>query len=135
MNPAKNDLSVRQHTRYDCDIASRATLDESDAASVRLSPEMVVAADTLSVRVIDTGRGGLGLSSLVYLPPGTCLSVALEINGSSQELLVRVQRVRMTDRKPTYYIGTSFNSSSSDQAGLVEALMAQFARAEGERHA
>ena len=135
MSQVKNDLSVRQYQRQRCDLPSRVRLDEADAACVKLSPLASVLPGTLDVRVTDTSRGGLGLSSAVYLPPGTRLTATVEVDGTPRAFLVRVQRVRMTDRKPTYYIGTSFGVSSAEHAAIVDALLAQCAKAEAANRA
>lgn len=133
MSQVKNDLSVRQHQRYQCNLAARVRLDSLDAMAVKLSPVASASADALDVRMTDASRGGLGLSSEVYLPPGCRLVVTVEVDGKPREYQTRVQRVRMTDRKPTYYIGTSFSGSSPEQAANVEALLAERAKAEAPR--
>jgi PilZ domain len=131
MSQAKTDLSVRQHLRQQCDLAARARLVDADAAFIKLAPLVSRSPGVVDLRVIDTSRGGLGLSSAVYLPPGTRLLIALSIDNTPAELSVRVQRVRMTDRKPTYYVGTSFHDTTPEQAALIATLLAQHAQQAG----
>lgn len=126
-----NDLSVRQHKRYQCDLASRVRLDSADASAIRFSPAASPSPVQLESRVTDTSHGGLGLSSPVYIPSGTRLMVTMDIDGHERRFQVRVQRVRMTDRTPLYYIGTSFVGTSAEHASGVDALLASCAKAEG----
>lgn len=131
MTQGGNDLSVRQHKRYQCDLASRVRLESADASAIRLSPAASPSPFQLESRVTDTSHGGLGLASPVYIPTGARLSVTMCIDGHERQFQVRVQRVRMTDRAPTYYIGTSFIGTSADHASGVNALLASCAKAEG----
>lgn len=131
MTQNSNDLSVRQYKRYQCDLASLVRIDDADAAAVQFSPMASASPRSVESRVTDTSHGGLGLSSAVYIPPGTRLVVVLGTGQSASEFQVRVQRVRMTDRKPTFYIGTAFSGTSAEQSANVEALLARCAQAEG----
>lgn len=131
MTQSSNDLSVRQYKRYQCDLSSSVRLDDADAAAVQFSPVASPSPRSLDVRVTDTSHGGLGLSSAVYIPPGTRLVVVLDMGDSASEFQVRVQRVRMTDRTPTFYLGTAFSGTSAEQGANIAKLLARCAQAEG----
>ena len=82
----------------------------------------------LAVDVLDVSLGGIGLRSRVFLPRNARLIVYVCPPGvaDAQEWLVVVQRSQMTDRKPTYYLGTALitqnNASTSVAQTLIDAL-------------
>lgn len=131
MSQNGNDLSVRQYKRYQCDLASAVKLDDADAAWLRFSPAASTSPRSVPVRVIDVSHGGLGLSSTVYIPPGTRLVVTFEAGGVEREYFVVARRVKMMDRTPRYYIGTAFSGTSPEQSARVEELLGMFDKAEG----
>ncbi len=135
MSQPRNNNAVRQHQRYQCNLAVAVRFDEADAKRVKLSPEASTSATTVACQLIDASRGGVGFSSKVYLPPSIRLLVSLKVRGLTQELRVKVQRVRMLDRTPSYYIGTSFIGSGEEHARVVEALLADCAQTEGKASA
>lgn len=135
MAQPRNNNAVRQHQRYQCSVAAAVRFDEADAPRLKLSPEASTSATTVATQMIDASRGGLGFSSRVYIPPSTRLLVTLKVSGVPQELKVRVQRVRMLDRTPTYYIGTSFTGTTEDHAKVVELLLAECAQSEAKASA
>jgi len=135
MSQPRNNNAVRQHQRYQCNIAAAVRFDEADARRVKLSPEASTSATTVACQLIDASRGGVGFSSKVYLPPSIRLVVSLKVSGIVQEVRVKVQRVRMLDRTPSYYIGTSFIGTSEEHGRVVEALLAECAQMEGKASA
>lgn len=116
MRPQKSDLTVRRHERFECDLAAEMSVADPCAHQVRLSKQ-VGRDGCISAAVIDYSAGGLGLRSGVLLPKQCLLRVVLfegPVGGSqpAMEALVRVQRVRMLDRAPTFYLGCAFEGDS-----------------------
>jgi hypothetical protein len=126
MPPNTSDLSVRRHERYLCDIPARLVIED---ATVRLSRSILGAESKFAAHVVDMSRGGLGLSSAVYLPP-TC-SVRIEFSSGDRAVAVtaRVQRVAMTDRKPTFYLGGGFDGPDPQRDAVIERVLAELVAA------
>jgi hypothetical protein len=131
MTTAGTDLSVRRHERVLCDLEALVSVAPECQGAVKLSRGAGRADGAIAARVVDCSQGGLGLQTRVFLP-GTCvLMVRFTQPGSGGEVRarVRVQRVTMQDRAPTYYIGTAFEDEDSrcDLAlgRLIQDLLAQ----------
>jgi hypothetical protein len=132
MSTSGTDLSVRRHERVLCDLKAVVSVAPESQGAVRLSRAAVTGEGGVEARVVDCSRGGLGLHSRVFLP-GTCvLSVRFVLPGSTDEVRtrVRVQRVTMVDRGPTYYIGTAFEDED-DRCDMALGRMIQDLLAQG----
>jgi hypothetical protein len=131
MTTGGTDLSVRRHERVLCDLRAQVSVAPECQGAVRLSRGASTAEGSIEARVVDCSQGGLGLHTRVFLP-GTCvLSVCFALPGEGGEVRtrVRVQRVTMVDRGPTYYIGTAYEDEEHrcDVAlgRLIQDLLAQ----------
>ncbi|MFN0132116.1 MAG: hypothetical protein ACKVW3_06250 [Phycisphaerales bacterium] len=116
------DLSVRRHDRRACDSPAWLSIAPDHASVVRFGRSMGDGSGLVGVRATDCSMGGIGLASPVFVPIGCAILLILECSGPPIRLEVR--RAAMTDRKPTYYIGTAFPESCDDaaRAELVAAL-------------
>ena len=76
--------------------------------------------------MIDVSSGGVGLWTGVFFPKGCRLLLRLPGQEGLPEggVLIRVQRVQMTDRRPTYYLGASFAGDPQGNAQVSAALRA-----------
>ena len=118
------DLSVRQHERHACDVAAGMLVSGPSVGAVKLVKTGAAGAPG---RVVDFSQGGLGLSSTVYFPLTCHLRVSIPDNaGGSIKIDLRVQRIAMLDRTPTYYIGTSFEAATPEQHKAVADVLAHF---------
>ncbi len=127
MSTQNSDLAVRRHERYVCDLPAQLDVASASASAVRLSQAAVGTNGRVMVRVSDCSFGGLGLKSPVFLPLTSHIAVQLQIPceaGGSLSAVLKVQRVMMTDRKPTYYLGGAFEAMTDQQRDAVAALMA-----------
>lgn len=118
--PGAEQLVVRQHERHLCRVACRMRVGEQNAEQVTPARSVGDGAGGIDATVVDCSRGGLGLESAIYFPRGCRIKVRLS---TDVELLVRVQRASMTDRKPTYYLGVSFAGSGSEHDRAVAAAV------------
>lgn len=136
-------LTVRRHERHS--IALDALLNvvaggsggpgaglNAGTGAVRFSAESGVGEIGANARVVDLGAGGMGLSVSVFLPRGCMLRVRVlgaggQISSPRLETMVRVQRVTMTDRRPTYLLGTSFADSTPSLQKKVAEILAEIA--------
>lgn len=96
---------------------------ESSATQVRLSAQSKGVSGTVPAMISDCSRGGIGFISKVYLPPSCRVLVRIPGPGEAIEFILRVQRVRMTDRVPSYYLGAAFDSATPDLNTRIEAFL------------
>ncbi len=128
---------IRQHERYRCEHEAFAVVPPAYAEQVSLSTLVSETRNGLSgamsVTIIDYSAGGIGLRSNVFIPKRAMLTVVLPGVAGAQgrgevRATVRVQRVAMLDRSPTYYLGTSLDESIEGQragTAFIEALMSR----------
>lgn len=108
--PAESGLIIRRHERHELGLAAEVTLEGASAEHVRFSSASG-ATDHVRAVVADLGEGGMGLRTTVFVPRRCLLRVRVRGEGApgvALEATVRVQRVAMTDRAPTYLLGCSF---------------------------
>ncbi len=118
-------LVVRQHERFLCRLGSLVRVCEDMADQVVMARSVGDGTGAVEVVITDASRGGLGIESTVFLPRGSRLRVRVKSADVAPEkdLLLRVQRVTMLDRKPTYYLGLSFVSKGPEHDQNVGALL------------
>lgn len=124
-------LVVRQHERVSCALAAEIGVSADHAEKVVLSRSVADANGRVNATATDVSRGGMGLRSGTFFPKHGLLTVKVKEcpgRGAGEwEATVRVERVCMVDRGPTYYLGTSFAGGPADAAraeGLIGALKA-----------
>lgn len=128
-------LVVRQHERYLCRLPAKVRVGEGYTDQVSLTRTVGDGAGGVEVWVVDCSRGGLGIETPVLFPRGCRLKVTFLGGTTPVELSVRVQRVTMQDRKPTYYIGLSFVGSGDVHAANVESALAMARAGAGQKGA
>ncbi|HLO40609.1 MAG TPA: hypothetical protein VK176_06265 [Phycisphaerales bacterium] len=121
------ELVVRRTTRHDVSLRARVVPTQGHAAAIRLAQSVVPRGGMVEVDLLDFSGGGVGLMSMVFFPRRTCLRLVIQgLREGEPELLdavVRVQRVVMSDRRPAYMIGTSFESLNETSSAQVEAIL------------
>lgn len=127
MGAGKADLSVRTHERLTCALPAEVWIAEESQESVRLAGSVRNADGALVLTVADCSAGGLGLQTGVYLPRGCRLRVKAVGRGpegpETIETTVIVRRATMTERTPSYYLGTSFlNAGAEEVVRLLETV-------------
>lgn len=129
-HPAEQ-LVVRQHERFHCRLGSHLRVGDEVAEQVVLARTMGDGTGAIEASITDTSRGGLGIESPMFFPRGCRLRVRVKpsTDGAApdHDLLVRVQRVSMLDRRPTYYLGVSFTSKGPEH-DLAVTLLLEMAR-------
>lgn len=100
---------------------------EDAAEQVTLARSISDGTGAIDVFITDASRGGLGIESNVFMPRGCRLKIRVQAaaQGAIHDLTLRVQRVTMLDRKPTYYLGLSFVSKGPDNDLGVGILLEQ----------
>lgn len=123
---------VRQYERVRCELAATLTVAPEHAEKVVLGRGLLGAGGRLAIEVLDVSLGGIGLRSRVFLPRNTSLIVNVCPPGITevQEWLVVVQRAQMTDRVPTYYMGTALITQNVASAAMAQSLVDALRRAQ-----
>lgn len=142
--PSDFGLTVRRHERHQLSLAGLVAVSSHPAPAIgmdafrggrlRFSPESGVNESGFAAKVVDLGAGGLGFTAQQFIPRGALLRVRVLAENGSQasprlDVDVRVQRVAMIDRKPTYLFGVSFVDPSPAALASVKALVVQMAAA------
>jgi hypothetical protein len=143
MESPQFDLTLRRFERYLGDFPGEVSIGPASAPAIRIARSALTNAGTVSVRVVDFSRGGLGFKAGVYFPGGCSVHVKMTLEGTpvfrfDAPLIVR--RVTMLDGKPTYYIGAAFDPADAaldaKVARVIDELKARGATVEmGVRHA
>ena len=127
---ASPELTVRRHERLECCLSGYAQIAPGSTPAVRLA-RATAQVEGIPVVLVDCSAGGLGLRCEAFLPRSCLVRVQASVPTSQAaaggdralDVLVRVQRVSMIDRRPTYYLGTSFHDLTAQQRGDVEWLL------------
>lgn len=108
--PKTDNLVVRQHQRLQCALASEAVIAPEHVGPIALSPLAADSAGTFHPTVVDISRGGIGLRTKTFFPKQARITVTITDTALEAPITatVKVQRVVMTDRTPTYELGTAF---------------------------
>ncbi|MBU6413027.1 MAG: PilZ domain-containing protein [Planctomycetes bacterium] len=121
-------LIVRRHSRLDVSLRCKIAIDQEHRALVRFTS--AGHGGWIDADVVDLSSGGLAFMTGVFIPKRCRVNVRIvaadEALAPLIEIAVRVQRVQMTDRRPAYLIGGSFDRASPEQINTVEALIKQF---------
>jgi hypothetical protein len=110
-------LAVRRHERYACALPARLTIAPASTQAVRPSRSVGDTDGAIPATLVDCSLGGLGLRSALFLPVACHIRVTFTIGDAAHAATVRIQRAVMSDRAPTYYLGTALDDS--DTAGAV----------------
>jgi hypothetical protein len=125
MSTPGSDLSVRRYERVLCDLRAAVAIGPASQGAVRLARGATSGDGAIAARVVDCSQGGLGLEAGVFLPQTCRLDLCLTgPAGESIRTTLRVQRVAMSSRKPSYYIGTAFEGEDPARDSAFERLVA-----------
>lgn len=119
---------VRADQRFSCTLDGIARPTTEGEESVSLARAVGEGDGTVRITVVDVSRGGIGVTSPVFLPRGSHVEVSISgPRGVLGTVVTRVQRVEMRDRRPTYYLGLSI-TAASDAAPVMQAVLAEVRR-------
>ncbi|CAN5838481.1 hypothetical protein BH11PLA1_BH11PLA1_18800 [soil metagenome] len=107
MDTNAENLLVRQHERHRCDAPGWLLIAAEHAEAVRLAAGAVDSTGSVRVSIQDCSLGGVGVLSTVFIPKRALVTLSVPETAASPALKIalRVMRVVMMDRKPTYYLG------------------------------
>ncbi len=128
MSAHTSELAVRGHERYACNIAALVGVGAVHAKIIRVDKSAPGAGGPAMCHIVDLSTGGAGLRSPLFFPLTTSLVLTITppegLGADAVQVAVRVQRVMMLDRAPTYYLGTAFEALPPDKAELISAMLA-----------
>jgi hypothetical protein len=120
---------VRRNERHDVALRGRFKISPEHDPIVKLSKVSGARDGLLEADIVDLSAGGLGFLSPVFFPkharitcqiaPGNRASDAFDTQGV-------VRRVVMTDRRPMYLIGVSFDSITDEASTRLHELLSEF---------
>lgn len=123
------DLIVRRSARYDIALRAKVAPTQIHSAAVRLASSVSPRGGIVDVDLLDFSGGGVGFLSMVFFPRKSCLRLVIQgFHEGEPDLLdavVRVQRIVMSDRRPAYIVGTSFESLSEAALAQVDLVLAR----------
>jgi c-di-GMP-binding flagellar brake protein YcgR len=121
-------MAVRRTERHDVALRGRFRIAESHAGIVRLAKASGVRDGAIETDVVDISGGGLGLLTPVFIPKRVHVRCQVLLPNSDQtafECTGIVSRVVMTDRRPMYLIGLTFDEMSDAARGRLTALLVE----------
>ena len=126
--PEDQGLRVRHAKRHDIALDAELRIAPEHQSSVRFSSASGARDDTLRVVIVDASSGGLGIISTVFIPRKCLVTLrAFDPTDATRppllEARLRVQRSRMTDRRPAYFVGASFAAADARDAAGVERFL------------
>lgn len=114
--------TVRQHERFDCSLEASISVAPEHAAALR--PSRVTAdSDGFSARVVDCGRGGLGLKTALFIPKHARVRASVVVGDRRCSVPLRVMRTLMSDRAPTYYLGCALGLDEPEAQQAMNDVM------------
>jgi hypothetical protein len=136
MSQGTEGLKVRQHERREVELPVEFLISDRHRGQVRFSAASTAFDDrTIRGTSIDVSPGGMGFRSRQFVPrmcEGTLrvldpMPVGTRSDGTPIHEVafaqpVKVRRVRMLDREPTYFIGVSFTEPESVDPLIAERM-------------
>lgn len=122
---------VRRAVRHDVALRAKMSVHPDHAQAVRLSQSSGVRDGWLDCDIVDVSGGGIGIMTHVFLPKRTKLNVrvfGLAAGGEPlMEIRVAIQRVVMTDRRPAYILGATFDHLTAEQGEKLKTVLEMIA--------
>lgn len=125
---------VRRSVRFEVGLRAMLCVSAEHGAFVRLSQQAGIREGWIETDLVDFSAGGFGVMSQVFVPRKTMVTVRImrpaPENTLMAEVTGRVQRVFMTDRRPAYMVGISFEGLTPLAQRQVDAMLAELAGSE-----
>lgn len=135
MGAQKPGLIVREFQRHELVLPASISVAPEHQTAVRFSPSLCERDGWVSATLTDFSPGGVGLMVPLYIPRCCLLRIRVKSPEGHEkaapagqthvlDVTVRVQRIRMTDRRPGFMVGTSYASVNDAQRDAIESLAA-----------
>lgn len=114
----------------DLSLPARVAIAEPHAGMIRFTSFAGVRDSWLDVDLVDFSSKGVGFVTSVFIPRKSLLTIRILALGAEPKRVlvegqIRIQRVVMTDRRPGYLIGTSFEGMTAKLHAQIEDVMRQ----------
>ena len=121
-------LIFRKSARFDLSLPARIRVAEAHAGTVRFTAAAGARQGWLPVDLVDFSAGGLGFLCGVFVPRRCVLQIEVDgreggQSGTLFQGICRVQRVVMTDRRPAYLVGASFEQPSQESEAEISRVL------------
>ncbi len=122
-------LIIRHAQRHEIALPCELVMAVAHESAVRLSAKVSLVNGRVGATLVDASAGGLGVLSEVFFPKQSLVDLRVLRAGDSSaspifETTLRVKRVVMTDRQPTYLIGLSFEHHDEPSMRRVQEFLA-----------
>lgn len=118
---------IRHSARHDLVMRAEVSIAPGQRALLKFASAAGARDGWLDADVLDVSSGGLGLVIRLFIPRRALARVRLFIDEAGKERViecqVRVQRVIMTDRRPAYLLGTSFEGLTAAEIEGLDQLI------------
>jgi hypothetical protein len=125
-------LMVRHSERHAVSLRGSLAVSSRHAHLIRFSPSAGAAGGWVDVDVVDFGAGGVGIVTSHFVPRRAVVRLRIHADAPGEPPVLdgelRVQRVTMTDRKPTYLLGTAFENPAAGLDAQINDLVARLER-------
>ncbi len=122
---------VRTAVRHDLCLPGIVLPLSEGAGGVKFAPLAGTKDGAFEVDVVDLGTGGVGFISMLFLPRRSLVNLRVRGPGESAafilDIQVRLHRVHMTDRRPAYLMGGSFEALTAESKLQLDNLLASLA--------
>ena len=121
-----SELAVRGSARYECSLDAQLAVGSEHARLVKPDKSAPGAGGPVRAVVVDLSLGGAGFRSPLFFPRTARVSMTLIPPGKTVAIVaeLRVRRVMMLDRAPTYYIGAGFEGLTPEQSQAILEVLA-----------
>jgi hypothetical protein len=125
---AETEVIVRRSVRHDVVMRAAISIAPEHARHVKFGAAAGAREGWVDGDVVDFSAGGLGFVSGLFVPRKARIGVRVFSPVNPEDVLltciVRVQRVTMTDRRPAYLLGTSFENPPPEVGVQINDLLA-----------
>ena len=124
-------LIVRSSGRFEKSLPARVRVGMMHFESVQFAKGVADADRWIEVGVVDFAEGGVGFVSNIFFARGLSLEMRIDdLQGAEGESLLvcnlKIQRVQMADRRPTYLIGCSFSDVDKVTRSQINSMITRF---------
>ncbi len=121
-------LIVRRSVRFEVSMPARVRVASHHAEVLNFVKGVCDENRWINIDLIDFGSGGLGFIAPVYLPRNAHLEVQVpDFQNPAGRILLEcclcVERIQMTDRRPAYQVGCSFQDLKESEVTQIDVMI------------
>jgi len=117
-------LNVRRQVRHEMFLPAAIRVAKEHSTQVRLAPGVADEEGWVDASLVDFSLGGMGLIASAFFPMRCAVEVRVySVDTLDQKVLLgvpgRIQRIVMTDGRPAYLLGISFQGDDPQRADAL----------------